>query len=155
VTTTLPIPAVPVTPTRPRLRRVRYEPGPGQGPAPVTPPVPPPRRQRPADGAREFVATHRAVTRVVRLALEVLDGRRSAVQLAAHFAPTALRYWRAATGQRTPRAPARHGPLRLCLPRPGAAEVAVTCHVDGRVRALAARFEHLDGRWCCTTVRLG
>jgi hypothetical protein len=34
------------------------------------------------------------------------------------------------------------------------AEAAVTCQVDGAYRALAARFEHTDGRWRCTAVRL-
>jgi hypothetical protein len=104
---------------------------------------------------REFVDAHHAAGRILRLALEVLDGRRPPAQLGTHFAAAPLRYWRAATGQRTARAPARCGRLRLCLPRPGVAEVAVTCLVDGRHRALAARFERHDGRWCCTAVRLG
>ena len=139
-------------PARPRLRRLRYEPDSGQE-APA--PAPPPARERPADAAREFVDAHRAITRVVRLALEVLDGRRPPAQLTSHFAPGPLRYWRAATGQRTARAPARCGRLRLCLPRTGVAEVAVTCELDGRFRALAARFEHAGGRWRCTALRLG
>jgi hypothetical protein len=45
--------------------------------------------------------------------------------------------------------------MRLCLPAPGAAEVAAVCGIDGRVRALAARFERRGGRWLCTAVRLG
>jgi hypothetical protein len=44
--------------------------------------------------------------------------------------------------------------MRLCLPRSGAAEVAVTCELDGRVRALAARFERRRAGWCCTVLRL-
>jgi hypothetical protein len=44
--------------------------------------------------------------------------------------------------------------MRLCLPRSGVAEVAVTCELDGRVRALAARFEHRRAGWCCTVLRL-
>jgi hypothetical protein len=143
-----------VGPARPRVRRVRYEPGPGDPPARAAPPAPPPDGAARA-AAREFVEAHRVVTRILRLALEVLDGRRPPVQLAPHFAPGPLRYWRAATAQRTARAAARHGRLRLCLPRAGAAEVAVTCRIDGRVRALAARFERLDAAWCCTAVRLG
>jgi hypothetical protein len=150
VTTTLP---APTTRTRPRLRPVRYEPLPGQAPARAAPATPP-RPDRLTSGAREFVEAHRAATRILRLALEVFDGRRAAVQLAAHFTPRAMRYWRAATGQRTTRTRTRHGRIRLCLPRPGAAEVAATCQVDGAVRALAARFEREDGRWRCTAVRL-
>jgi Family of unknown function (DUF6459) len=100
------------------------------------------------------VDAHHAVTRVLRLAFEVLDGRRSPLQLVPHFAPEPLRYWRATSGQRTTRAPVRRGRMRLCMPRSGAAEVAVTCEVDGAIRALAARFERIDGRWRCTAVRL-
>jgi hypothetical protein len=40
------------------------------------------------------------------------------------------------------------------MPRPGVAEIAVTCRIDGVYRALAARFEHADERWRCTTVRI-
>jgi uncharacterized protein DUF6459 len=147
VTITLPVPA------RPRLRPVPYEPLPGQAPARAAPVEPPPR-ERPAGGAREFFDAHRAATRILRLAFEVLDGKRAPMQLAPHFAPRPLRYWRAATGQRATRVPVRHGRIRLCTPRSGVAEVAVTCRVDGTYRALAARFERADGRWRCTAVRL-
>jgi hypothetical protein len=44
--------------------------------------------------------------------------------------------------------------MRLCMPRPGVAEIAVTCRLDDTFRALAARFERTDGRWRCTAVRL-
>ncbi|TQM15135.1 hypothetical protein FB558_1917 [Pseudonocardia kunmingensis] len=154
------MPAAPA-PTRARLRPVRYEPAtgrppPGPAPAPSGPPRPPPpgsaARRHPG---REFVDAHLAATRILRLALEVLDGRRPPAQLRTHFADAPLRYWRAAAGRRTARAPARCGRLRLCLPRSGVAEVAVTCVVDGRHRALAARFERHDGRWWCTAVRMG
>ncbi|HYH29540.1 MAG TPA: Rv3235 family protein [Pseudonocardia sp.] len=155
MTVTLPAPPVADAPSRPRLRRVAYEPGPDEGrPAPAPPPRPP-ERYRPGGAAREFVDAHRTITRILRLALEVLDGRRPVAQLTAHFADAPLRYWRAATGQRTVQAPARCGRLRLCLPRSGAAEVALTCLLDGRYRALAARFERDEGRWRCTAVRLG
>lgn len=147
MTTTLPAPA------QPRLRPVPYEPLPGQAPARAAP-VEPPVRERPAGTAREFFDAHRAATRILRLALEVLDGKRAPMQLAAHFAPRPLRYWRAASGQRATRVPVRHGRIRLCIPCPGVAEVAVTCRVDGTYRALAARLERADDRWRCTAVRL-
>jgi hypothetical protein len=148
VTITLPGP-----PARPRLRAVHYEPLPGQAHA-RTAPARPSQPERPSSAAREFVDAHHAATRILRLALEVLDGKRSPLQLAPHFAPRPLRYWRAATGQRVTRVPVRHGRIRLCMPRSGVAEIAVTCRVDSAIRALAARFEHTDGRWRCTAVRL-
>jgi hypothetical protein len=138
---------------RSRLRPVRYEPLAGQAPV-RTAPAEVARPERPPSALREFVEAHRAATRILRLALEVLDGRRSPLQLAPHFTPAALRCWRATAGQRTARAPARHGRLRLCMPCSGVAETTVTCRVDGAYRALAARFEHADGRWRCTAVRL-
>ena len=179
VTSTLPAPAAPATPpTRPRLRRVRYEPGTDAAPGHASPPAPVPLRggrapavprQRAAErtpvartaGApqqaarsREHAEAHRAIVPVLRLALEVLDRRRPADQLAAHFAAAPLRCWRVAVEQRRPRTPARLHRMRLCLPGPGAVEAAVTCSIDGRVRAIAARFERADERWRCTAIRL-
>jgi hypothetical protein len=150
VTITLPGPAAPAPP---RLRPVLYEPLPGQGPARAAP-AEPPRREPPATVPREIVEAHRAASHILRRALEVLDGRRPPAQLAPYFAPRPLRYWRAAAAQHAPRSRTRHGRLRICLPRTGVAEIATTCHVDGAIRALAARFEHTDGRWRCTVVRL-
>jgi hypothetical protein len=169
VTTTLaptppPIPApVPqdvVAPaTRPRLRRMAYEPGPGASAAVST--IPAPRRPQPepaGPSAAELGEAHRSITRILRLALEVLDHRRPPAQLAGHVTPPVLRYWRTATQQRTVRSPARFARMRLCLPQPGVAEVAVACAMDGRVRAVAARFERADSAgtgWRCTALRLG
>jgi hypothetical protein len=150
---TITLPGPPPAPEGPRLRPVQYEPFPGQAPARAAP-AEPSRPDRPSSAAREFVDAHHAAVRILRLAFEVLNGKRSPLQLAPHFAPRPLRYWRAATGQRGTRAPVRHGRIRLCMPRSGVAEVAVTCRVDRAYRALAARFEHTDGRWCCTAVRL-
>jgi hypothetical protein len=164
VTITLPAPAAVPAPAptgagaRPRVRRVSYEPGPGPGTLPVEPAPPlqrPPDPVPPAAEALELDEAHHGVARILRLALEVLDGRRPVAQLGAHFAPAPLRYWRVATEQRRPRTPARFSRMRLCLPRSGVAEVAAACSVDGRVRALAARFEHTDDGWCCTVLRLG
>ena len=140
-------------PARPRLRPVHYEPGPREAPARTAPP-PPQRQEHPSSAAREFVDAHHSITRILRLALEVLAGRRSHLQLAPHFAPEPLRYWRAILGQRRPRTPVRRGRMHLCVPRSGVAEIAVPCEIDGAVRALAARFERTDGRWHCTAVRL-
>jgi hypothetical protein len=165
----------------PRLWRVRYEPELGQPTAgsarrdrwppfyPVSPDVEPApaaadlpvpgRRTGPPIGEEapraEGIEARHAITRQLRTALEVFDGRRPPAHIADQVAPSVLRYWRAAAQQRHPRRPARFTRIRLCLPRSGVAEVAVTCDVDGRVRALAARFERIRGRWLCTALRLG
>jgi len=148
-------------PTRstPRLRRMRYEPEPGAPPGPAhtstrhvrAAPVPTEPVVGDPDGVR------RALTGPLRLAMEVLDGRRPFTQLGRHFDAAALRYWRAAAHRRQVRAPARVLRVLLCLPGPGAAEVSAVCDIDGRIRALAARFERPDtaAQWRCTALRLG
>lgn len=141
---------------RPVLRRLCYEPEPGRaGGPPITPravlsrPPPTPRAPDEEPGARA------AITGVLRIACEVLDGRRPPAHLARHADPAVLRYWRVAAQRRHVRTPARFGRIRLCHPRAGCAEVAVTVLLDGGVRALAARFEHDGERWRAVSVRLG
>lgn len=157
MTTTLdaPPPAVPLpSAAAPRLRRMRYEPGPGTVAPVSTAAAPSPAESDPhADTER----MRRVLAGTVRLAMEVLDGRRPSTQLRRHFDAAALRYWRVAAHQRRVRAPARVVRMLLCLPRPGAAEVTAICDIDGRVRALAARFEQPDpaAGWRCTALRLG
>jgi hypothetical protein len=137
------------------VRPARYEPEPGA----ADPPLPGARPTGPstADGTgpTQVAEAHAWIAPALRLALEVFDGRRAPEQLGPLATPEVLRYWRAARGQRRPRTPARLVTMRLCLPAPGAAEVAAVCGIDGRVRALAARFERRGGRWLCTAVRLG
>ncbi|OJY39521.1 Rv3235 family protein [Pseudonocardia sp. 73-21] len=141
---------------RPRLRRMRYEPESGA----TSDPVRARTETGPVDDGRVDVdpeAIRRALHGPLRLAMEVLDGRRPPAHLRRHFAPCAMRYWQVAAGQRRFRAPARLLRVLLCLPRTGAAEVSAVCEIDGRVRALAARFEQpgAGGPWRCTAVRLG
>jgi hypothetical protein len=127
----------------PRLRLLRYEPDP-DGPPPPQPPtasnrlpgVVPVDPVDPAD-------LRRCIERVLRLALEVLDGRRPLAQLAPHLAPNAVRYVRAAVAQRPPlREPARMTSLHVRRPGQGVAEVAAVYRRGPRARAIAARFEH-------------
>ena len=144
---------------RVRLRRIRYEPEPGTPPRTGTGPD---RREQGSPAPDEptvvdLETTRRALSGSLRVAMEVLDGRRPAAQLVHHFEDRPLRYWRAAAHRRQVRAPARVVRMRLCLPRTGAAEVAAVCDIDGRVRALAARYERPGSGhpWRCTALRLG
>lgn len=127
----------------------------------MAPPHPaPPRQSEPISHlatAEQLAEAHQAVARVFRLAFEVLDGRRQAAHLARHVDAGVLRYWQVVVRQRRLRRPARLRQMRLCLPQPAAAEVAVVCDIDGRVRAIAARFERAVGgpaAWRCTALRL-
>lgn len=144
--------------TVPRLRAMRYEPEPGTAgadPPHRTRPGPVPPIEQQVFPDRDTVRA--AVAAVIRVALEVLDGRRPLAQLDRHLDAAALRYWTAATQRRRPRSPARVVRIVLGLPRPDAAEVATVCEIDGRVRALAARFERTGpaAPWRCVTLRLG
>ncbi|WP_226369953.1 Rv3235 family protein [Pseudonocardia oceani] len=141
--------------TGPHLRLVRYEPAPGEDP-PVPPAAPRPSAPAP-DAVDDPPGAREAITRLLRLGCEVLDGRRPTAQLAAHSEEEVVRYWRVVAARRPAarRSPARFRRVRLCHPRPDAAEVAVAVELDGGVRALAARFDLRDGRWRWTVVRIG
>ena len=126
----------------PRLRLLRYEPDPDR-PAPPRPATAPALRPHivPADHADQ-ADLRRHIGRVLRLALEVLDGRRPLTQLTPYLTPSTVRYMRAALAGRPPlREPSRMTSLHLGRPRTGVAEVAVVYRRGRRTRALAARFE--------------
>ena len=153
-------------PTRafaPRLRLLRYEPDAGPPPAPAAlrePTAVAPTTENPwPDGPREVGALRERSGQVLRLVLEVLDGRRPLTHLGPHLEPPALRYVRAAHAQRPAlRQPSRMTSLHVSRPCAGAVEVAAVYRLGGRVRALAARFEGSVAdeppSWRCVTLRL-
>jgi hypothetical protein len=111
-------------------------------------------RGLPARGADDRLRPD--VEAALRLVLEVLDGHRPAMQLTAQLTPAVLRCVRAAGRRGAGRS--RLASLRIFRPTPGAAEVAAVYRLDGRARAVAARFEHPDRddrRWRCVAIRLG
>jgi hypothetical protein len=91
--------------------------------------------------------------------IEVATGRRSASQLSRHTAPAvqaglakdAGRISRLGTTAR----PATIHSVHLAEPTDGVAEVAVVVRVGDRFRAIAMRFEGLDGRWRCVRLQIG
>lgn len=140
----------------PRLRLVRYEPEPGDDPPqPPSPRPVVPAAAIPAVGPDRVV--RQVTAHVLRIALEVLDGRRPLAHLGRHLDAPALRYWRAAVGAGSARpvTPSQVRRILLCQPCVGVAEVSAVCRIHGRTRALAARFEAADGGWRCTVLRLG
>lgn len=103
---------------------------------------------------------------VLRLVMEMLDGRRPSTQLGGRLSPLALRYLVAAKTRLNPPATrravarGRHGPpglrsLRMSHPAERVTEASAVWRHRGRYRALAARFEWEGGRWRCTVLRLG
>jgi len=96
--------------------------------------------------------------RLITLTLEALAGRRPIAQLqpmTTHAVFTAL------SGGRRPRwcaegsAPLVVGPVHVCEPVDGVAEVSAVARRGGRAHAVAARLEGVDGRWRCTALQVG
>ena len=158
-------PQPPLQDDRPPLRLVL----PGVAvPRPPHRPGPRPRLIGPARRADEFgpAWTLRADLpdagvagrRVVTLALEVLAGRRPVGQLQALASPGVFA---AVAGGRRPRwcvegtAPLLVGPMHVCEPVDGVAEVSAVARRGGRAHAVAARLEGIDGRWRCTALQIG
>jgi hypothetical protein len=179
-----PAPATTPAPARPALRlvRVRTPQPPLQderlpvrlllpGVAVPRPPHRPGPRPRPTAAGRpedefgpaatvraDLPAAGEAGRRVVTLALEVLAGRRPVTQLQGLLAPGILA---AVAGGRRPRwcaegtAPLLVGPVHVCEPVDGVAEISAVAHRGGRAHAVAARLEGIDGRWRCTALQIG
>ncbi|WP_211340811.1 Rv3235 family protein [Xylanimonas allomyrinae] len=100
---------------------------------------------------------------VVRAAVEVLRGERSAVQLARWVTPAVLdqlteraRLLREAPAQvPSGRRPAQVRRVRVDRRNETAAEVTVIVEDNGRVRAAAARLEARRGQWRVAVLELG
>lgn len=96
--------------------------------------------------------------RLITLALEAMAGRRPLTQLQPM---TSVGVFAALSGRRRPRwctegtAPLIVGPVRVCEPVDGVAEVSAVARRGGRAHAVAARLEGIDGRWCCTALQIG
>ncbi|WNV74739.1 Rv3235 family protein [Geodermatophilus sp. DSM 44513] len=96
--------------------------------------------------------------RLLTLTLEALAGRRPLAQVRPL---AALGVYTALTSGRRPRwcvegtAPVLLGPVRVCEPVDGVAEVSAVARRAGRAHAVAARLEGIDGRWTCTALQIG
>jgi Family of unknown function (DUF6459) len=144
----LPGVAVPRAPHRPGPR-----PRPQEAPAGFVPGFEPTwsaRADLPDPGA--------AGRRLLLLTLEGLAGRRPLSQVQPL---TAVGVYAALTTGRRPRwcaggtAPVLLGPVRVCEPVDGVAEVSAVARRSGRAHAVAARLEGIDGRWRCIALQIG
>lgn len=155
----------------PRIRRIAYEPATAQPPPSVVacPHCGATVEVGPAMAAVEEGDAGRAtvpvdlpdagtvrvpVARILRLVLEVIDGRRPARQLDGVVAPSVLRYARAAHVAQRPTRVSRLQSLRVCRPTEQTLEAAAVVAFGQRVRAVAARFEHEQNRWRCHALRI-
>ncbi|TFV69749.1 hypothetical protein E4P40_22120 [Blastococcus sp. CT_GayMR20] len=113
----------------------------------------------PAWSARaELPDARDAGRRLITLTLEALAGRRPLAQLQPI---TSLGVFAALSGGRRPRwcaegtSPLVVGPVHVCEPVDGVAEVTAVARRGGRAHAVAARLEGIDGRWRCTALQVG
>jgi hypothetical protein len=96
--------------------------------------------------------------RVVTTALEALSGRRPMAQVRPL---TSLGVFTALSRGNPPpwcaggTAPLVIGPVHVCEPVDGVAEVSAVARRAGRAHAVAARLEGIDGRWQCTALHIG
>ncbi|MGK5115251.1 MULTISPECIES: Rv3235 family protein [unclassified Geodermatophilus] len=95
---------------------------------------------------------------LLTLTLEALAGRRPLTQVR-HLTSTGV--YAALTSGRRPHwcsggtAPLLLGPVHVCEPVDGVAEVSAVARRSGRAHAVAARLEGIDGRWRCTALQIG
>ena len=135
--------------------RPRYRPGPRPllGPAAIRDDFGPTWSRR-----AELPDARDAGRRLITLTLEALAGRRSLPQLQPM---TSVGVFAALSGGRRPRwctegtAPLIVGPVHVCEPVDGVAEVTAVARRAGRAHAVAARLEGIDGRWRCTALQIG
>jgi hypothetical protein len=113
----------------------------------------------PAWSPREALPDARdAGQRLITLTLEAMAGRRPFAQLQPM---TSAGVFAALSAGRRPRwctdgtAPLIVGPVHVCEPVDGVAEVSAVARRGGRAHAVAARLEGLDGRWRCTALQIG
>ncbi len=171
--------AAPTTDRTPRLTLVPALHPPLHGPAvalvdPTTPPPRPPHRPGPRpvlDGGprpdplgpawsvRADLPDPRAAGRLLfTTVLEALAGRRPLSQVQRLTAPGVHG---ALLGGRRPAwctggtAPLLLGPVHVCEPVDGVAEVSAVARRSGRAHAVAARLEGSGGRWRCTALSIG
>ncbi|MCU1668073.1 MAG: hypothetical protein JWP40_1000 [Blastococcus sp.] len=109
-------------------------------------------------GRADLPDPREAGRRLITLTLEALSGRRPLAQLQPM---TSLRVFTALSNGRRPRwcadgtAPLAVGPVHVCEPVDGVAEVSAVARRAGRAHAVAARLEGIDGRWRCTALQIG
>ena len=106
----------------------------------------------------ELPDARNAGRRLITLTLEAMAGRRPLTQLQPM---TSVGVFAALSGRRRPRwctegtAPLVVGPVHVCEPVDGVAEVSAVARRGGRAHAVAARLEGIDGRWRCTALQIG
>ncbi len=113
----------------------------------------------PAWSVRADLPDPRAAGRLLfTTVLEALAGRRPLAQVQRLTAPgvhAALAAGRRPAWCSGGTAPVLLGPVHVCEPVDGVAEVSAVARRAGRAHAVAARLEGLDGRWRCTALSIG
>jgi hypothetical protein len=96
--------------------------------------------------------------RLFTCTLEALAGRRPLLQVQGM---TSLGVFTSLAQRRRPlwcaegTGPILVGPVHVCEPVDGVAEISAVARRGGRAHAVAARLEGIDGRWRCTALQIG
>ena len=146
----------------PHLAQIHYEPAATErivecphcgGPVDVTATAPVPTAV--AAVVFDLELAEATVVRVFNALVEVYDGRRPVEQMRRVAAPAVLRYVRASRPVQAPRRAGRVLSYRVSRPAEDAVEASAVVALNGRVRAVAARFESCAPTgWLCTAVRI-
>jgi hypothetical protein len=93
------------------------------------------------------------ISRFSQAAVEILAGRRSPLQMLrwTNRVVYAQLANRSGAIEQTPHVRR----IRICEPADGIVEASVIALASDRCRAMALRFEGLDGRWICTAMTIG
>jgi hypothetical protein len=149
----------PVRLVLPGVRPPRPPHRPGPRPRPDTRPVPSDADFGPTWSVRADLPDPRqSGRRLLTMTLEALAGRRPLAQLQPL---TSLGVYTALTRGHRPRwcaqstAPLLVGPVHVCEPVDGVAEITAVARRAGRAHAVAARLEGIDGRWRATALQIG
>jgi hypothetical protein len=108
----------------------------------------------PAAGLPDAGPVRLLIGQALRVLFEAIDGHRPVEQVAKVATAPVVRHVRAARTCRRRDRVTRLRSVRICRPTEDAAEVASVVGFDGRVRAVAARFERTSAGWCCVALSI-
>jgi hypothetical protein len=94
------------------------------------------------------------VGQALRVLFEAIDGLRPIEQMAKIATVPVVRHVRAARACQRGGRVTQLRSVRICRPTENVAEVAAVVGFDGRVRAVAVRFERTSAGWCCTALSI-
>jgi hypothetical protein len=94
------------------------------------------------------------IGQALRVLFEAIDGLRPIEQLAKVATAQGVRHVRAARACQRGDRVTRLQSVRICRPTEDVAEAAAVVEFDGRIRAVAVRFERTSAAWSCAALNI-